>query len=164
MVLLAVPWDKVPETLASLPKWKNQILIDGTNPFHGQAGNFRPAKEIRQKAARQMPIIDVYAVAGTFPDKHRLAQDLANAVMRWEKVPPINHFKFKKNIAAFVHDLLAEAISNAVGDSHYVGVQVPTEGAIHVMGVRVADEALAEPLANIIWNALYSLRRNRARA
>src|SRR5260221_1070030 len=43
MVLLAVPWDKVPETLASLPKWKNQILIDGTNPFHGQAGNFTPA-------------------------------------------------------------------------------------------------------------------------
>src|SRR6267142_3862109 len=36
MVLLAVPWDNVPETLASLPKWKNQILIDGTNPFHGQ--------------------------------------------------------------------------------------------------------------------------------
>ena len=44
MVLLAVPWDNVPETLASLPKWKNQILIDGTNPFHGRAGNFIPAK------------------------------------------------------------------------------------------------------------------------
>jgi len=43
MVLLAVPWDNVPETLASLPKWKNQILIDGTNPFHGKAGTFRPA-------------------------------------------------------------------------------------------------------------------------
>ena len=43
MVLLAVPWDNVRETLASLPKWKNQILIDGTNPFHGQAGNFKPA-------------------------------------------------------------------------------------------------------------------------
>jgi 8-hydroxy-5-deazaflavin:NADPH oxidoreductase len=40
MVLLAVPWDNVPETLASLPKWNNQILIDGTNPFHGSAGNF----------------------------------------------------------------------------------------------------------------------------
>ncbi|MGB6284232.1 MAG: hypothetical protein WBG18_07425, partial [Xanthobacteraceae bacterium] len=37
------PWDNVPETLASLPKWKNQILIDGTNPFHGQAGDFTPA-------------------------------------------------------------------------------------------------------------------------
>ncbi len=43
LVLLAVPWDNVPETLASLPKWKNQILIDATNPFHGQAGNFTPA-------------------------------------------------------------------------------------------------------------------------
>src|SRR3989449_10301898 len=43
MVLLAVPWDNAPETLASLPKWKNQILIDGTNPFHGKAGNFTPA-------------------------------------------------------------------------------------------------------------------------
>ena len=43
MVLLAVPWDNVPETLASLPTWKNQILIDGTNPFHGKAGEFTPA-------------------------------------------------------------------------------------------------------------------------
>ena len=43
MVLLAVPWDNVPESLASLPKWKNQILIDGTNPFHGKARNFTPA-------------------------------------------------------------------------------------------------------------------------
>jgi predicted dinucleotide-binding enzyme len=40
MVLLAVPWDDVPETLANLPAWKNQILIDGTNPFHGRAGEF----------------------------------------------------------------------------------------------------------------------------
>jgi hypothetical protein len=31
-----------------------------------------------------MPVIDVYAVAGTFSDKHRLAQDLAKAVMKWE--------------------------------------------------------------------------------
>src|SRR5216684_7650867 len=43
LVLLAVPWDNVPGTLASLPKWKHQILIDGTNPFHGKAGNFTPA-------------------------------------------------------------------------------------------------------------------------
>jgi 8-hydroxy-5-deazaflavin:NADPH oxidoreductase len=42
-VVLAVPWDNVPQTLASLPKWKNQILIDATNPFHGKAGNFTPA-------------------------------------------------------------------------------------------------------------------------
>jgi predicted dinucleotide-binding enzyme len=43
LVLLAVPWDYVPGTLASLPKWKNQILIDGANPFHGKAGKFTPA-------------------------------------------------------------------------------------------------------------------------
>jgi len=43
VVLLAVPWDNVPETLASLPKWRNQILIDGTNPFHGKTGTFKPA-------------------------------------------------------------------------------------------------------------------------
>jgi 8-hydroxy-5-deazaflavin:NADPH oxidoreductase len=43
MVLLAVPWDDVPATLASLPKWNGQILIDGTNPFHGRAGDFTPA-------------------------------------------------------------------------------------------------------------------------
>ena len=40
MVLLAVPWDNVPEILASLPKWNNQILLDGTNPFHGKGGDF----------------------------------------------------------------------------------------------------------------------------
>jgi hypothetical protein len=36
-----------------------------------------------------MPMIDVYAVAGTFPDKHRLAADLAAAVMAVEQVPAI---------------------------------------------------------------------------
>jgi 8-hydroxy-5-deazaflavin:NADPH oxidoreductase len=44
MVLLAVPWDNVPRILASLPKWNNRILIDGTNPFHGKAGDFTPAE------------------------------------------------------------------------------------------------------------------------
>jgi 8-hydroxy-5-deazaflavin:NADPH oxidoreductase len=40
IVFLAVPWDNVPETLATLPAWNNQILIEGTNPFHGKAGKF----------------------------------------------------------------------------------------------------------------------------
>ena len=71
-----------------------------------------------------MPMIDVYAVAGTFSDKHKLAQDLAKAVMKWEGVPPIN--LFTKNTAAFIHDLPSEAISNAAGDSNYVRVQVLT--------------------------------------
>jgi phenylpyruvate tautomerase PptA (4-oxalocrotonate tautomerase family) len=71
-----------------------------------------------------MPMIDVYATEGTFADKHSLAQDVANAVMRWEQVPPLA--LFKNNTAAFVHDLPADAISNAAGASNYVRVQVLT--------------------------------------
>ena len=57
-----------------------------------------------------MPMIDVYAAAGTFPDPHTLARDLAAAVMRWEKVPDLP--LFTKNTAAFIHDMDAAAISN----------------------------------------------------
>jgi phenylpyruvate tautomerase PptA (4-oxalocrotonate tautomerase family) len=71
-----------------------------------------------------MPMIDVYAVTGTFADKHDLAQSLAAAVMRWEAVPPLE--LFKNNTAAFVHDLPADSLSNVNGDSNYVRVQVLT--------------------------------------
>jgi phenylpyruvate tautomerase PptA (4-oxalocrotonate tautomerase family) len=71
-----------------------------------------------------MPMIDVYSAVGIFEDKHALAMDLANAVMRWEQVPPLN--LFLTNTAAFVHDLPAEAIANAVGNGDYVRVQVLT--------------------------------------
>jgi phenylpyruvate tautomerase PptA (4-oxalocrotonate tautomerase family) len=71
-----------------------------------------------------MPMIDVYATEGLFKDKHTLAQDLAKAVMRWEQVPEIP--LFQDNTAAFIHDLPADAISNASGDSNYVRVQVLT--------------------------------------
>jgi phenylpyruvate tautomerase PptA (4-oxalocrotonate tautomerase family) len=71
-----------------------------------------------------MPMIDVYAIEGTFADKHSLAKDLANAVMRWEQVPDLA--LFRENTAAFIHDLPAEAISNAAGASNYVRVQVLT--------------------------------------
>lgn len=71
-----------------------------------------------------MPMIDVYSVPGTFSDKHSLAQDLANSVMRWEQVPPIA--LFSKNTAAFVHELPADSLSNAAGDNNYVRVQVLT--------------------------------------
>jgi phenylpyruvate tautomerase PptA (4-oxalocrotonate tautomerase family) len=69
-------------------------------------------------------MIDVYATTGTFRDKHALAQKLAAAVMRWEKVPQIP--LFADNTAAFVHDLPADSISNVTGDSNYVRVQVLT--------------------------------------
>src|SRR6267154_5323055 len=71
-----------------------------------------------------MPMIDVYAADGTFTDKHTLAQNLAQAVMRWEKVPQIP--LFSDNTAAFIHDLPAEAIANAAGASNYIRVQVLT--------------------------------------
>src|SRR6266545_6811204 len=71
-----------------------------------------------------MPMIDVYAAEGTFTDKHILAQNLAQAVMRWEQVPEIP--LFSDNTAAFIHDLSAEAIANATGASDYVRVQVLT--------------------------------------
>ena len=71
-----------------------------------------------------MPMIDVYSAPDTFADKHTLAQDLANAVMRWEQVPPIA--LFSKNTAAFIHELPADSLSNAAGDSNYVRVQVLT--------------------------------------
>jgi phenylpyruvate tautomerase PptA (4-oxalocrotonate tautomerase family) len=69
-------------------------------------------------------MIDVYSTEGTFADSHALASDLANAVMRWEKVPPIS--LFKNNTAAFIHDLPVGAISNAAGETNYVRVQVLT--------------------------------------
>jgi phenylpyruvate tautomerase PptA (4-oxalocrotonate tautomerase family) len=71
-----------------------------------------------------MPMIDVYATTGTFADKSSLAQALAKAMMRWEGVPEIS--LFLDNTAAFVHDLGADAISNAAGQSNYVRVQILT--------------------------------------
>jgi phenylpyruvate tautomerase PptA (4-oxalocrotonate tautomerase family) len=71
-----------------------------------------------------MPMIDVYAAAGTFPDRHTLARDLAAAVMRWEQVPDLP--LFANNTAAFIHDLDAAATSNVAGDTNYVRVQVLT--------------------------------------
>ena len=71
-----------------------------------------------------MPMIDTYAAAGTFADKHRLAVDLATAVMTIEQVPDIP--MFRKNTAAFVHDLPADSLANIDGDSNYVRVQVLT--------------------------------------
>jgi hypothetical protein len=59
MVLLAVPWDNVPETLASLPKWKNQILIDGTILFMvGPEISHRPVLETCLLASllRRLPL------------------------------------------------------------------------------------------------------------
>jgi phenylpyruvate tautomerase PptA (4-oxalocrotonate tautomerase family) len=71
-----------------------------------------------------MPMIDVYAAAGTFGDGHQLARDLARTLMAIEQVPDIP--MFRQNTAAFVHELPADSLSNVDGDSTYVRVQVLT--------------------------------------
>jgi phenylpyruvate tautomerase PptA (4-oxalocrotonate tautomerase family) len=71
-----------------------------------------------------MPMIDVYATAGTFANRSELAKELAAAMMRWEGVPEIS--LFLDNTAAFVHELDPDALANAAGDSNYVRVQILT--------------------------------------
>ncbi|HEY2125796.1 MAG TPA: hypothetical protein VGH77_01280 [Streptosporangiaceae bacterium] len=71
-----------------------------------------------------MPMIDIYAAAGTFADTHQLAADAARTVMHVEQVPDIP--MFRQNTAAFVHELPAGCLSNVDGDSNYVRVQVLT--------------------------------------
>ena len=71
-----------------------------------------------------MPMIDVYASAGTFGDTKAFAQKLASELMAIEQVPDIP--MFRKNTAAFVHELPSSGISNVEGDSTYVRIQVLT--------------------------------------
>jgi phenylpyruvate tautomerase PptA (4-oxalocrotonate tautomerase family) len=101
-------------------------------------------------------MIDVYAAAGLFKDKRALARDLAQAVMRWEQVPEIP--LFADNTAAFVHDLPADSISTASGQSNYVRVQVLTPSGVlnrdkqlgvvkeltEIVAAAAGDPALAE--------------------
>ena len=95
-----------------------------------------------------MPMIDVYAAEGTFPDPHTLARDLSAAVMRWEQVPDLP--LFASNTAAFIHDMDAAAISNVAGDGNYVRVQVLTP-----VGVLDRDKQLGvvEELTDIVVDA-----------
>lgn len=77
-----------------------------------------------------MPMIDVYATTGTFKDPGSLTRDLAETLMKIEQVPNIP--MFRKNTAAFVHDLPAGELSNVDGDGNYVRVQVLTNaGALN---------------------------------
>ena len=92
-----------------------------------------------------MPMIDVYAAAGTFTDRHQLAVDLATAVKTIEQVPDIP--MFRRNTAAFVHELPADSLSNVDGDSGYVRVQVLTNaGALD----RDKQLAVVEQLTRIV--------------
>ena len=95
-----------------------------------------------------MPMIDVYATAGTFPDKHQLATELATAVMTIEQVPDIP--MFRQNTAAFIHDLPAGDLANVDGESNYVRVQVLTNAGALDRGKQLA---VVERLTNIAAEA-----------
>jgi phenylpyruvate tautomerase PptA (4-oxalocrotonate tautomerase family) len=106
-----------------------------------------------------VPMIDVYAVAGTFGDPHAFAQSLAAALMTVEQVPDIP--MFRKNTAAFVHEMPAASLSNVDGDSTYVRVQVLTNAgaldrdkqmaAVAKLTAVVAEVAGDPSLADRTW-------------
>jgi phenylpyruvate tautomerase PptA (4-oxalocrotonate tautomerase family) len=92
-----------------------------------------------------MPMVDIYATAGTFSDPHKLARDVAAAVKSIEQVPDIP--MFRKNTAAFVHEFRSGAISNVDGDSNHVRVQVLTNaGALD----RAKQLAVVSRLTDLI--------------
>jgi phenylpyruvate tautomerase PptA (4-oxalocrotonate tautomerase family) len=95
-----------------------------------------------------VPMIDVYAVVGTFPDKHQFAVDLATAVMTIEQVPDIP--MFRQNTAAFIHDLPAGSLSNVDGEGTYVRIQVLTNAGALDRGKQLA---VVERLTNIAAEA-----------
>jgi phenylpyruvate tautomerase PptA (4-oxalocrotonate tautomerase family) len=103
-----------------------------------------------------MPMIDVYAAAGTFYDTKHLATDLATTLMRIEGVPDIP--MFRQNTAAFIHEMPLAGASNVDGDNTHVRVQVLTNaGALDrdkqlavvaefstLVGKAAGDESLTE--------------------
>jgi phenylpyruvate tautomerase PptA (4-oxalocrotonate tautomerase family) len=96
-----------------------------------------------------MPMIDVYATAGTFPDTRRLATDLAAAVMTIEQVPDIP--MFRQNTAAFIHELPPGNLSNVDGESNYVRIQVLTNAGALDRGKQLA---VVERLTSIAADAV----------
>jgi phenylpyruvate tautomerase PptA (4-oxalocrotonate tautomerase family) len=93
-------------------------------------------------------MIDVYAAAGTFGDPKALAKALATELMTIEQVPDIP--MFRKNTAAFLHEMSPQSLSNVDGDSTYVRVQVLTNaGALD----RDKQLAVVERLTAIIADA-----------
>ena len=95
-----------------------------------------------------MPMIDIYATSGTFKDKKKMATDAATTLKNIEGVPDIP--MFRKNTAAFIHELPAGVLSNVDGDENYVRVQVLTnKGALN----RDKQLAVVEQLTNLVAEA-----------
>ena len=109
-----------------------------------------------------MPMLDVYAPQGTFSDKKALAKELAETIMRWEKVPSIPFFT--DNTAAFVHDLDTDSFSTAAGGTGHVRVNVLTNagalnreqqlGLVKDISVLVAAAAGDASLVERTWVTL----------
>src|SRR4029079_3973360 len=102
----------------------------------------------QKERGNAMPMIDIYAVAGTFANTNQLAIDAATTVKTIEGVPDIP--MFRKNTAAFVHELPAGTLANVDGDENYVRVQVFTnEGALD----RTKQLAVVEQLTKLVCTA-----------
>jgi|SRR5665213_843951 len=106
-----------------------------------------------------MPMIDVYAIAGTFSDNKKLATGLAASLMRIEGVPDIP--MFRQNTAAFIHEIPAGSASNVDGDENHVRVQVLTNAGaldrdkqlavVEQFSQLVAEAAGDDNLKDRIW-------------
>ncbi|MER6850664.1 hypothetical protein AB0A81_36965 [Streptomyces flaveolus] len=107
-------------------------------------------------------MLDIYAPQGTFSDKKALAKELAETIMRWEKVPSIPFFT--ENTAAFVHDLDPDSFSTAAGGNGHVRVNVLTNagalnreqqlGLVKDISVLVAAAAGDASLVERTWVTL----------
>ena len=95
-----------------------------------------------------MPMIDVYAAAGTFADKRPWIAPRVH--MKWEAVPPR---ALRDNTATFVHDLPADR-RHANGATDHVRVQVLTP-----RGARRPRQA-----AGVVRTPTSSSRRRETRA
>jgi phenylpyruvate tautomerase PptA (4-oxalocrotonate tautomerase family) len=124
----------------------------------------RPVRsaETHQVRITTMPMIDVYVAKGRISDRKGLAQELAQAIMRWEKVPVISFFS--DNTAAFVHELDADSFSTAGGSSGHARVNVTTNagalnrdqqlGLVKELSELVAKAAGDPSLVERTWVAL----------
>jgi phenylpyruvate tautomerase PptA (4-oxalocrotonate tautomerase family) len=102
----------------------------------------------RFKEKTFMPMIDIYAAAGTFTDTYKLAADAAALIKAVEGVPDIA--MFLKNTAAFVHEMPRGTMANVDGDENYVRVQVLTNtGALD----RDKQLALVAQLTELVATA-----------
>ncbi|HZW43021.1 MAG TPA: hypothetical protein VFF32_01335 [Dermatophilaceae bacterium] len=100
-----------------------------------------------------------WASLGVRSTSTAVAAKLAETLMGIEEVPNIP--MFRKNTAAFIHELAASSISNVDGDSNYVRVQVLTNAGaldrnkqlavVEQFDVLVADAGGDDGLKDRTW-------------